>query len=287
MRIIIALVAWAAVCLPGEALAWGQEGHSIVAEIAQRRLSPAAQAAVRDVLGNGSLAAVSTWPDDIRDSRQTTSKWHFADIPIDKNFDPERDCKPDPANGDCVVAELERLRTELRHGSRQQRQEALMFAVHFVGDIHQPLHTVAEKRGGNDIEVTITAAGLTCATGCPPEFKTIKTEFHRAWDSDLIHRTVFNWGTYVDRLETGWLKSAEARKIGLDGGKPADWVVETHRYAQTMWHLLRQDGVIDDAYFEKALPVLDRQLAVAGLRLARFLNETFEEPNSPAPRRTR
>ena len=288
MRIIITIVVWTAICLPGNALAWGQEGHSIIAEIAQRRLSPAAQAAVRGLLGNGSLAAVSTWPDDIRDSRHTTTKWHFADIPLDKNdFIPERDCKPDAANGDCVVAELERLRTELRHGSRQQRLEALMFAVHFVGDIHQPLHTVADKRGGNDIEVTITAAGLTCATGCPPEFKTIKTEFHRAWDSDLIHRTVFNWGTYVDRLETGWLKSAEAGKIGLDGGKPADWVVETHRYAQTMWRLLRQDGVIDDTYFEKALPVLDRQLAVAGLRLARFLNETFEEPGSPAPRRTR
>lgn len=288
MRIIIALVAvaWTAVCDPGEALAWGQEGHSIIAEIAQRRLSPAAEAAVRDVLGKASLAAISTWPDDIRASRPTTSKWHFADIPIDKNdFNPERDCKPDPTSGDCVVAELERLRSELRHGSRQQRLEALMYAVHFVGDIHQPLHTVADKDGGNKIDVTITAGGLTCATNCPPELKTITTNFHRAWDSDLIHRTVFSWGTYVDRLEADWLKSTEARKIGLDGGKPADWVVETHRYAQTMWRLLRADGVIDDAYFEKALPVLDRQLAVAGLRLARFLNETFEEPSSPAPRR--
>jgi len=282
MRIIIALVAWTAVCLSGEALAWGQEGHSIVAEIAQRRLSPAAEAAVRAVLGTGSLGAVSTWPDDIRPSRPTTTKWHFADIPLDKNdFNPERDCKPDPANGDCVVAELERLRTELRRGSRQQRLEVLMIAVHFVGDIHQPLHTVSDKGGGNAIDVTITAAGLTCATGCPPEFKTIKTNFHRAWDSDLIHRTVFSWGTYVDRLETGWLKTPEARKIGLDGGNPADWVVETHKYAQTVWHALGTDDVIDDKYFDQALPVLDRQLAVAGLRLARFLNETFEQPSRP------
>jgi hypothetical protein len=162
-----------------------------------------------------------------------------------------------------------------------------MFAVHFVGDIHQPLHTIADKGGGNGIDVTITAAGLTCATGCPPEFKTIKTNFHRAWDSDLIHRTVFSWGTYVDRIETGWLKTEEARKIGIDGGKPADWVVETHRSGQTVWHLLGPDDVIDDKYFDQALPVLDRQLGVAGLRLARFLNETFETPSSPAPQQTR
>jgi nuclease S1 len=288
MRLLIALVAGTAVCLPGQALAWGQEGHSIVAEIAQRRLSPQAEAAVRAVLGNGSLAAVSTWPDDVRASRPTTTKWHFADIPLDKNdYNPERDCKPDPVKGDCVVAELERLRTELRRGSRQQKLEALMFAVHFVGDIHQPLHTIADKGGGNGIDVTITAAGLTCATGCPPEFKTIKTNFHRAWDSDLIHRTVFSWGTYVDRIETGWLKTEEARKIGIDGGKPADWVVETHRSGQTVWHLLGPDDVIDDKYFDQALPVLDRQLGVAGLRLARFLNETFETPSSPAPQQAR
>jgi len=298
MKTCIALVVLVAVCLPGQALAWGQEGHSIIAEIAQRRLSPKAVAAVQSVLGTGSLAAVSTWPDDVRASRPTTTNWHFADIPLDKNnYDPQRDCKPDPVKGDCVVAELERLRTELRSGSRQQKLEALMFAVHFVGDIHQPLHTVADKKGGNDIAVAITALGFTCATACPDELKTIITNFHRAWDSDLIHRTVFSWGGYVDRIETGWLKSAEAQQIGIDGGRPSDWVVETHRYGQTVWHLLPQspdikiDGKdytnIDEKYFDQAVPVLDHQLGVAGLRLARFLNETFDTPSSPAPQRAR
>jgi len=278
MRFLIALLAWTAVCLPGQALAWGQEGHSIIAEIAQRRLSPKAAAAVQSVLGSGSLASVSTWPDDVRSSRPTTSGWHFADIPIDsRDYNPQRDCKPDPAKGDCIVAELERLRTELICGSDEQKLEALMFAVHFVGDIHQPLHTVLEQGGGNGIDVKMTVHGLTCTMDCE-----LQTNFHRAWDSDLIHRTVFSWGTYVDRLETGWLKSAEARKKGIDGGKPADWVVETHQYAQKVWHLLAPDRVLDDNYFNQVLPVMDRQLGVGGLRLARFLNETFAAPRCPS-----
>src|SRR5439155_23705350 len=143
-------------------LAWGQEGHSIVAEIAQRRLSRQATAAVQLLLGNGySLASISTWADDVRAARPSSSNWHFADIPVDSNnYSPERDCKPDPTKGDCVVAELERLRTELRCDTREQRREALMFAVHFVADIHQPLHTVLEKGGGNGIDVKLTAKGL-------------------------------------------------------------------------------------------------------------------------------
>jgi hypothetical protein len=277
MRILIALMAWMTACLPSQALAWGQEGHSVIAEIGQRRLSPKATAAVQSLIGNGSLAAVSTWPDDVRSARPTTTGWHFADVPIDKNdYSPQRDCKPDVARGDCIVAELERLRTELLCGSQEQRQEALMFAVHFVGDIHQPLHTVLEEHGGNDIDVKMTMHGLTCTKDCD-----LQTNFHRAWDSELIHRTVFSWGTYVDRLETGWLKSAEAKKRGINGGRPADWVVETHQYAQKVWHLLAPDRVLDDNYFNQVLPVIDRQLGVGGLRLARFLNETFASPRCP------
>ena len=288
-RVVAIALAWTGLFIT-QALAWGQEGHSIIAEIAQRRLASHAAAAVEKLLGKGhSFASASTWADDVRPVRPTTSQWHFADIPIASgNYSPERDCKADPAKGDCIVAELERLRTELRCGSDQQKTEALMFAVHFVGDIHQPLHTVLEDFGGNTINVQLTVKGLTCIGDCPP----ILTNFHRAWDSDLIHKTVFSWGTYVDRLETGWLKSGEARQIGVNGGKPADWVVETHQSARKVWQLLPAgtvsiDGkdyrVMDEGYFNQVLPVMDRQLGVGGLRLARFLNETFRSPKCPTP----
>jgi hypothetical protein len=280
MRIAAAILAWLTAFVPVQALAWGQEGHSVIGEIAQRRLSSEAAAAVQLLLGKGhSFAGVSSWADEIRSSRPTTEQWHFADIPLEsRDYDPQRDCQPDPAKGDCIVAEIERLRTELRCGPNQEKMEALMFAVHFVGDIHQPLHTVKDQRGGNDIGVTITAKGLT---GCPPDICLPKTTFHRAWDTDLIHKTVFSWGGYVERLETGWLKGGEAQKVGIDGGKAADWAVETHQYAQKVWHLLPQNNEIDDNYYTQVLPVMDRQLGMAGMRLARFLNEIFGSPKCP------
>src|SRR6185295_3634404 len=104
------------------ALAWGQEGHAIVAEIAQRRLSDEARAAVASifrtvspVLTYASLASFASWPDDYRPHHLETTNWHFVDIPLAENtYDPARDCKPDDKFGDCIIAELARLKDELR-----------------------------------------------------------------------------------------------------------------------------------------------------------------------------
>src|SRR5262245_20991571 len=138
-------------------LAWGQEGHAIVAEIAQRHLSPKARARVAEILGVGvSLASISTWADDARSSRPKTYNWHFVDIPLDiRTYDAARDCKMVPEKGDCVVAAVARLRRELaaRGTPPMARREALKFLVHFIGDLHQPLHTLLEEHGGNGRKV--------------------------------------------------------------------------------------------------------------------------------------
>ena len=78
-------------------------------------------------------------------------------------------------------------------------------------------------------------------------------------------------GAYVDRLESGWLTSTEAQ--GVDGGTSAKWAQETHRAARYAWERLPESRVVDDAYYAQILPTFDRQLGLAGLRLARFLNE--------------
>src|SRR5689334_9679811 len=89
-----ALILGASWC--GQALAWGQEGHSIIAEVAQHRFSPAGAAEVARLLGQGrSLASVSSWADDVRDQRPETYNWHFVDIPLaEDRYKPERDCQP-------------------------------------------------------------------------------------------------------------------------------------------------------------------------------------------------
>jgi hypothetical protein len=266
------------------AWAWGQEGHAIIAEIAQRRLTPKASAEVARLLGlNHALASVGSWADDERDRRPETYNWHFVDIPVQEDrYDAAAHCPPDP-KGDCVVAELSRLRDDLRCAlTDDAKRDALRFAVHFVGDIHQPLHTVLEARGGNDIAVEVKMRGaLTCRTGpCP--IVASRSNFHRVWDTALISKTAWSWGSYVDRLEEGWLKSVDAK--GADGSTFVEWAEGTHKAAQTVWNVLPANRVLDDAYYQAVQPILDRQLGIAGLRLVRILNEAYESSICPRPR---
>ena len=268
---------------PGAAWAWGQEGHSIIAEIAQRRLSPQAFAEIGRLLGpNHSLAAVGSWADDERDRRPETYNWHFVDIPIQSDrYDEAAHCHEDP-RGDCIVAELTRLREQLRCAPTDDlKRDALRFAVHFVGDVHQPLHTVLEGRGGNDIAVEIKTRGALSCRGGPCPIVSSRSNFHRAWDTALINKTTWNWGAYVDRLEGGWLKSPEA--VDTDGGTFIQWAEATHSAAQTIWNLLPPSRVLDDDYYQAVLPVLDKQLGIAGLRLARLLSEAYETRICPRP----
>src|SRR5262249_12215446 len=258
--------------LLGPALARGPDGHAIVAEIAQRRLSVEATNMVATLLGRGhSLASIASWADDVRDKRPETEKLHFVDIPINMaTYSAARDCAPGKTR-DFIVKELDRLKDELASGTADKKLDALKFSVHFFGDIHQPLHTVDELRGGNEVKVEIFMRGATCTAKCEP--KRVATNLHAAWDEGLIRAMVWNWGAYADRLEAGWLQSEDAQKPGIDGGTPEQWANETHAFAPIVWNTRPADNVLDDRYLRDVLPILDRQLGVAGLRLAKFLND--------------
>jgi hypothetical protein len=283
MRSIVLAAAFTC-ALVGSAAAWGPDGHSIVAEVAQQRLSePAAQLA-RKLLNGRSMASVASWADDYRASHPETEQWHFVDIPLNvTTYDAARDCKPNRQSGDCIIAALGRVQKDLRCASGQARVHALKFAVHLLGDLHQPLHTVKEKRGGNDIQVDVFMRGLRNCPTCAVEHTPV--DFHKAWDETLIQRTVWNWGAYVDRLEDGWLKTAEAKvedpaadHAPIDEKTFIAWAEETHRAAQTVWYGRPADDVLDDRYLRDVLPIMDRQLGIAGLRLARLLNEAASQP---------
>lgn len=259
-----------------KAYAWGQEGHSIVAEIAQRRLSPEATANVARLIGSGaSLASVASWADDVRGARPETYNWHFVDIAkADAIYVEERDCKAS-AKGDCVVKALNRLKREVRCGANDAaKAEALKFAVHFIGDIHQPLHAVGDLLGGNGVPISGSIHGKICKGAC--DIKSEASNLHSLWDSGLIRRTVYDWGDYVARLEGGWLLTEKGWQITVPESVE-DWADQSHAIGQLVWSpsLVPADGVLDDKYYAAALPILDQQLALAGVRLARFLNEAF------------
>ena len=213
------------------------------------------------------MASIASWADDYRKQNPATRQWHGVDIPIGLNdYDPAKECVASD-QGDCIVAELERLKRDVRCARGDQQKKALMLAVHFVGDIHQPLHTVNENRGGKTVDVRVIMHGAS---------STIQNDnLHAVWDSTLIRMTVRDWRSYVSRLETGWLMSSDAQKPGIDGGQPAQWAVETHKTAQKIWKLTPSNKILDDAYYVKVVPVLDQQLGLAALRLTRFLADAF------------
>ena len=121
--------------LPSSLYAWGREGHAIVAQIAESRLTPKAKAGVAELLGKQSMSSVASWPDSVRKERDETSPWHYVDIPYEmRAYDPARDGK----NGDNVIAKIVDFANILndRTRTKNDREEALKFLIHFVGDLH-------------------------------------------------------------------------------------------------------------------------------------------------------
>jgi hypothetical protein len=286
MKKMIALLCLLLMPLPAHA--WGSSGHSVVAEIAQRELSNEARQAVDQLLDHATLGSVASWADDAKyTTRPDSFAWHFVNIPLNESrYVFQRDCKYKPSEGaetkTCLVTALEQLKNQLKCGDSQTaKRDALRFIVHLIGDSTQPLHTVLEESGGNDLKVALKFCGLKdkqCDHGPP-------ISFHVVWDETLIGETVYSWGSYVTRLYNpngGWLHSAEAQDPGLISLNVIDWINDSHAQAQTVWKkMLPASNEITQDYYDRAIKIVDRQLGLGGLRLARFLNDVYSSRACP------
>jgi len=243
--------------------AWGTEGHSLVARIAEAQLTAAVRGRVAEILGPGrTLSSVASWADEVRRSRPETYNWHFVDIPItEPHLDMARDC---PA-GDCVLARITGLRQTLRDPatSPAMRTEALMFLVHFVGDMHQPLHCADNHdKGGNTVRVTLAGQA---------------TNLHSAWDSGMLARIGSEEQLFSALSEESGRRAKKWRR-----GTVEDWAEESHQAAQRKVYgglpKAPPDTPVElGARYEKmANPLIRKQLEKAGARLARLLNETLQ-----------
>lgn len=254
-----------------QSFAWGPKGHQIVGDIAQAHLTEATLQNLHQLLGGDvNLAAIANWADDIKAKRPESYGWHFVDIPKDSSgFSQARDCyQPDekrPSSKDdhhnCVVDRINMFKLVLANKAAPQedRIEALKYIVHFVGDIHQPLHAIAEARGGNDIHVVEFGSAQCGNRPC---------NFHYVWDIALLEHTGRSEQDYVTYLEqqikaNGW----------HGGGTTEDWANESLKLAKQAW--LPEGGAVDEAYYKANIGIVDQQLAVAGLRLADLLNDIF------------
>lgn len=266
----------AAVCLcalvPTQLFGWGSQGHAIVADLAEARLNPVARANLKLLLGNNSLASISTWPDAIRDIQPETYGWHFVDIPGRADgFSHDRDCYrphdkgPDVQNDhhNCVVDRIEMFRQVLMEGNAREldRLIALMFLVHFVGDVHQPLHAFEDARGGNDIKVKVFGLDQCGNYAC---------NLHGVWDFSLIDHTGMSEEDYVRHLnELIHAHHWDHKPVG----SPEDWANESHHEALRVW--VSNGTALDEVYYQVNIGLVDERLALAGLRLAAVLNDTL------------
>ncbi len=248
---VVALVAGALAPLP--ALAWGAEGHHMIAAEAQQLLTPAARAQVDKLLAlepGATLVSISTWADETR-SRETAG-WHYVNFPRDAGcvYVAPRDCR----DGDCVVGAIERQEAVLAsQASDAEKLVALKYLVHFVGDVHQPLHAgYADDKGGNAFQVRFEGRG---------------TNLHAVWDSGLIRAWPGGADALLAAVGAGAAKAADA-------STPAEWAEESCRIVAAAGFYPSGRGV-DAAYAERMDPMLVGRMAAAASRLAALLNATL------------
>jgi nuclease S1 len=234
---------------PHPARAWGSEGHQVVALIAESALEPQARAAVEQLLAlepGATLASISTWADEHRSP--ATSAWHYVNFPQgDCNFQETRDC-PD---GHCVVAAIQKQTEVLATDpSAEKRLKALKYLVHFMADVHQPLHAgFAEDRGGNKFTLKRFMQ---------------QTNLHAVWDSGLIRYTGDTAESLASRL------SREPPDAAATDADPVQIAQESCRLVHTRGFYPKDR--IDGAYLQRYVPVMEQRLALAGWRLAEVLN---------------
>jgi hypothetical protein len=238
---------------------WGSEGHMIVAQIAQNNLTPKAKSAVAKILNNQSLASVANWADTIKNNQEWvhTKSWHFADIPDGEDYSSAEHNE----NGDVVGAITEMVSTLKSRTDDVSKENALKFLVHFVGDIHQPLHVGRpEDRGGNDIRIT---------------YEGKNSNLHALWDSLMIGKSSMDYAAYADWLENG---KALAPPYDLASFPFSTIISEDMSARGEIYNIGLEAGPIKvtAAYYNRNVDLMNHQLLTGGKRLATLLNSIFQ-----------
>jgi len=250
--------------LPSHAMSWGWIGHRAAAKIAEDHLTPRARAAVADLLGPGvRLADVATWADEQQEIPQS-APWHSVNVPLNESRYASRFCSP----RGCVVSKIGEFARVLRNpaAGKAEKQRALKFLVHFIADLHQPLHVGDNgTRGGNLLQVRFYGEG---------------SNLHKVWDYQIMERHTKNLGVWL------WDLTFEAnpkRVAEWSKGTPEEWATESLNLAKSAYRLPGSQAWIlpgtnlGTRYSGASLPGIRKQLAKAAIRIAWVLNGIFSQ----------
>jgi hypothetical protein len=276
---ILALTAVLVVACSPAAMAWSALGPRRVGEQGERHRDTAAEAQVKLLLAgepDPSLAGVADWADRLRDLDperfKATSRWHYVNAADHScRFVAARDC-PD---GNCVAGAIERQRAILadRGQPLAARRDALKFVVHFVGDVHQPMHANNhDDLGGNKYQVSLR-------TDLEPEAYArdryvdgvMGTNLHSVWDYYILGGAKLSLPQYAQRLDAlPWPPKTE----GGPASGPMAWAGESCRLVDAR-HLYPQGHKLDSAYLDRYRPLAEQRVRQAAWRLAQLLDATL------------
>ena len=248
-------------------------GHRVVARIARAMMNAPAREHIavlfkvgsdpgRESRAHEAFVAAATWADEVRPARHETYNWHFVDIPVSEaRYDAARDC-PATEKGDCAINAMARARTEAVDPQRSPTlwAEALKSLIHFVGDLHQPIHAIDNQdRGGDDVKVSALRGG----DGRDPNL-------HAVRDNGLINLSPETEAARAERLLSQLLQQSPPQRVTLE---PVQWAGESHELGLRVVYrcpsfLSTGPGpdpiVLDDAYRSAANAEIHRRQQLAG-----------------------
>ncbi|MFT4937799.1 MAG: hypothetical protein ACI88A_000821 [Paraglaciecola sp.] len=240
-----------------QAFGWGQTGHRVTGAIAEQYLNPKAKTAIAALLPNEDLAEASTYADEMRADpsvfwQSVAGPFHYVTVPKGKVY---KDLEA-PEQGDAVSA-LSMFSAQVKspNTSLEQKQRALRFIVHIIGDLHQPLHAGnGNDRGGNDIKLS---------------FFWEDSNLHRVWDSGMIDHRQLSYTEWTARL---------SRKITPEQAKlwmvadPLVWIAESSKIRDEIYPA---EEKISWDYLHQHIPTATTRIQMAGMRIAAYLNGLF------------
>jgi len=276
---------------PAPAAAWGDLGHKITAIIAYRHLTPQARsrldavlAADPDTLTPPDFPSRATWADKYRTVHRETAAWHYVNIEIDHpdlqgacfGFPPLSGAQPassGPAE-DCIVNKIDEFAAELQSAATPpaERLLALKFLIHFIGDLHQPLHAADhDDRGGNCIALSATA---------DPHGAAPASNLHAYWDVSAVAALGVSAEQIADKLDA---RATAGEMSRWTAGTTGSWAMETFEIARRDAYALPSRPTcatggavaLSADYQAEAQKVAAAQLLKAGIRMASILNRAL------------
>lgn len=236
---------------------WGPTGHRATGKIAENHLTKKALRKIDKLLKGQSLAFVSTYGDEIKSDKRYNDfyTWHYVNMPLDSNYE-ESEKNP---KGDLVTG-IHKCISVLKddNSSEEDKVFYLKLLVHFIGDLHQPMHIGrAEDKGGNTIQVQWFGRG---------------TNLHRVWDENMIEEWKMSYLELADNTED--LSKEQIKAI--QSGSIVDWVHDTHELSKTTYASVEVGENLRYRYSYDHFGTVRKQLQKGGIRLAKLLNDIFK-----------